>query len=399
MTIYNDCMGKSVAEVTGIETIKMLVASLEVPDFTIDELAQRASISRRTVDTVLRRYKHAFEKVSTSRQEGRGRPSVRWRLRPEHLDDVVAAVNAHQSALSKADRAVDADAPGSDRAEASMIMAAVAISRTSDDAEELTELVVAARYSLVTAGFSAGGLPLASQPSPELAARALLVAAVTDVVDACASADQRRIDEAQARAMPLILEARDSLAAAEWIPLAQRVVLAPGTVLSAPVLVGNDSVGYFNQLFPNLKAIAARDDDPVGFVRMSDTRVESSLQSGPTTFLLRSQSPLGVIVSNQPEIPKPFTAPGSPRGVPGLPFGIGAIYAAPSFPSGHAVGITAAYAATGIAHAVNWQACGLALPTSSGWNPSGGPSTLLVSGPAALVVNSPLNSTPPKQVG
>jgi hypothetical protein len=414
--MYYAGMGKSVAEVTGIETIKTLVASLAMPDFTVDELARQADVSRRTVDTILRRYKQAFEKMSAPRHTGRGRPPVRWRLRPEHLDAVVAAVKSHQSALSKAGQAIGSSTPSSDRAEASMIMAAVAISRTSDDAEELAQLVVAARYSLAAAGFSADGLPLSGQPSQELAGKALLVAAVTDVVDACASNDQERIDEAQARAMPRVIEATEYLAASEWLPLAQRVVLAPGTVLSAPVLVGKDSVGYFNQLFPNLEAIATQDDVPAGFVRMSDTRVEPSLKSGPATFLLRSQSPACVVVSNQPDIPRPFTAAGAlpvlPHGVPGfygtatadaLPvpgifaghaIGIAAAHAVTGIAAAHAVtGIAAAHAVTGIAHAVNWHACGLALPGSSGLSNFGGGATFVVGESAAFVANSPLDIT------
>ena len=76
--MYAVLMARALAEVTGIETIKVLLACLGVPDFTVDELAQQTRVSRRTVDTVVRRYRHAFDRVPSGKPGGRGRPPVRW---------------------------------------------------------------------------------------------------------------------------------------------------------------------------------------------------------------------------------------------------------------------------------------------------------------------------------
>src|ERR1700740_2734013 len=106
-------MAGALADVTGVETIKTLVACLGVPDFTVDELAQQTGVSRRTVDTVVRRYQHAFDKMPSGKQGvGPARPPVRWRLRTDHLDEVLAAIDSHQSALGGSWRPeTAADAP------------------------------------------------------------------------------------------------------------------------------------------------------------------------------------------------------------------------------------------------------------------------------------------------
>jgi hypothetical protein len=279
-------MARTLADVTGVETIKTLIACLGVPDFTVDELAQQAGVSRRTVDTVVRRYQHAFDRLANGRQGGPGRPPVRWRLRTDHVDEVVAAVDSHQSALGVGWRSEVADAPGSDTAEASLIMAAAALARGYDDAAQAEQLVAAARNSLAAAGFGPDGSPWRGQPDQKLAGRARFIAAVADVADACLSDDQLRIDEAQARAMPHLEDAKRYMSATEWMPLAQKVLLAPGTVLSAPVLVEKNSVSYFRKLFPTLRAFLRKQDAPAGFVLMTDTRAEQPTSSTPVTSLL-----------------------------------------------------------------------------------------------------------------
>jgi hypothetical protein len=294
-------VGKSLAGVTGIETIKTLVASLSAPDFSVDELAEQTGVSRRTVATIVGRYDYAFEKVPGTRPGVPGRPAVRRRLRPEHLDEVVEVVESHQLALGGRARAEDASNPGADSAAASMIMAAVAIARIADSPEEAAGLVAAARNSLSAAGFGPDGAPWAGQPGHELLGKALLVAAVTDVVEACAGNDQVRIDEAQAHAMSCVVEAKQYMPAAEWLPLARRVVRAPGTILLAPVAVRTASLDFFSALFPTLETLDSFDKEsippgfswPSGFVWMGDTRATSSPSpwSVPAAFLFHSQDP------------------------------------------------------------------------------------------------------------
>jgi hypothetical protein len=295
------------------------VGCLGVPDFTVDELAQQTGVSRRTVDTVVRRYQHAFDRLPSGKQNGPGRPPVRWSLRTDHLDEVLAAVDLHQSALGTGWRSEAADAPEPDTVEASLIMAAAAITRGSDDPEQAKQLVAAARNSLAAAGFDSDGSPWTRQPDQELASRARFIAAVADVVDACLSDDQQRIDQAQARAMPHLEGAKRYMSATEWLPLAQRVLLAPGTVITPPVLVEENSVSYFRKLFPTLRAFLRKKDVPAGFVFMTDTRAEQPALSAPATFLLNfkdsaetrrrwpgsATAPDCVVVSRKPEVLAP----------------------------------------------------------------------------------------------
>jgi hypothetical protein len=164
-------------------------------------------------------------------------------------------------------------------------------------------------------------LPGAGHPGQELASRARFIAAVADVVDACLSDDQQRIDEAQARAMPHVVDASRYMSVTEWMPLAQKVVLAPGTVLSAPVLVARDSVDYFHKLFPTLRSFLREEGVPAGFVFMADTRAEQSAVGTPVTSLLTVKNPAEtkrkwadttavelrdcVVVSSKPEVLEP----------------------------------------------------------------------------------------------
>ncbi len=314
-------MARALADATGVETIKTLVASLGVPDFTVDELAQQTGVSPKTVDTVVRRYLEAFDRLPSGKQGNPGRPPIRWRLRTDHLDEVLAVVDSHQAALGAGGwRSEVADTPDPDTVEASIIMAATAVARASDDAEQAKQLVAAARNSLAAAGFGSDGSPWADQPDQELAGRARFIAAAADVADACLSGDQQRIDKAQARAMPHLEDAKRYMSATEWMPLARKVLRAPGTVLSAPVLVEKDSVRYFRGLFPTLRAYSQKEDVPPGFVFMTDTRAEQSAASAPVTSLLNFKDPAEtklkravtaaklpdcVVVSRKPEMLKP----------------------------------------------------------------------------------------------
>jgi hypothetical protein len=317
--MYTAGMAGALADVTGVETIKTLVACLGVPDFTVDELAQQAGVSRRTVDTVVRRYQYAFDRLPSGKQDGPGRPRIRWSLRTDHLDAVLAAVDSHQSALGPGWQSEVADAPEPDTVETSLIMAAAALTRGSDDPEQAKQLVAAAQNSLAAAGFGPDGSPWTEQPDQELAGRARFIAAVADVADSCLSDDQQRIDEAQARAMPLLEDAKRYMSATEWLPLAQKVLDAPGTVLSAPVLVEENSVSYFRTLFPTLKAFLREKGVPAGFVFMTDTRAEQPISPDPVTFLLNFKNSAEtkrrwtgsarvqdcVVVSRKPEVLAP----------------------------------------------------------------------------------------------
>jgi cell division inhibitor SepF len=247
-------MAGALADVTGVETIKTLVACLGVPDFTIDELAGQAGVSRRTVDTVVRRYRHAFDRLPVGKQQGPGRPPVRWRLRTDHLDEVRGAVGSHQAALGAGWRSQVADAPGPDMVESSLMMAATAItrSRERDDPEQAKQLVAAARNSLAAAGFGSDGSPWTGHPDQELAGRARLIAAVADVVESSLSGDQLRTAHRDASLSGLIPQVAEYLAEqpagefdaeagwARFLTWLVRQTEQPGTPVGAKVYATRD---------------------------------------------------------------------------------------------------------------------------------------------------------------
>jgi DEAD/DEAH box helicase domain-containing protein len=282
-------MAQILANVTGVETIKTLIACLGVPDFTVDELAQQAGVSRRTVDTVVRRYQHAFDRLPSGKQDGPGRPPVRWRLRADHLDEVVAAVDSHQAALSPGWRSELADAPDSATVEASLIMAAAALARRPDDARQTKQLVATARNSLAAAGFGPDGLPYAGHPGQVLAGRARFIAAVAEVVDARLSNDQQLIDEAQARAMPHVVDAARYMSAAEWMPLAQEVVPA-----AARVLYASTGAGRLPEAASVLDLLPSAPQDSSKRIAGPDTKMPGKAISAHQIIALLQEADFGI---------------------------------------------------------------------------------------------------------
>jgi len=223
-------MPRSTSSISGIETIKMLVGTVGLPEFTIYELAEHTGVSRRTVDTIRRRYEYLFEKLSPSKPDGPGRPTVRWRIRPDQVATVVKLVESRQSELQSALgsrwRASVAEPPDTELADSSLIMAADALTRPAADLSDLNHLVAAARHSLVAAGFNPDGTSWAEQHDPKLTSKARLLAAVADVVDASSANDDHRMEAAQERALLQIADAVRHLPVSEWLPLGQRIVSA-----------------------------------------------------------------------------------------------------------------------------------------------------------------------------
>lgn len=218
---------QSIGAVSGVETIRTLADAIGLPSFTIDELAQRTGVSPRTVATVRRRYAQVFERLPTA-EHARGRPPVCWRLRPEKVDEVVRAIESHQAELQAALgtkwRVAVADAPATDLAESSLIMAADALMRPAESTEEASQLVAAARHSLVAAGFDTDGTPWSSQLDSKHVSMAGLIAAAADLIDAHIMNDYQQVERAQERALLRIGEAAKCMTAPEWLPLARRIL-------------------------------------------------------------------------------------------------------------------------------------------------------------------------------
>ncbi|MCA1706655.1 MAG: hypothetical protein LC808_26680 [Actinobacteria bacterium] len=277
-------MNASLERIAGVETIKTLAAAVGVPSFTVASLAESSAVAPRAVDTVLRRYPAMFETLTPAAPTGVGRPPTRWRLRAERIDDVAARVGELQSALGGERGLLELKPPEPDLTEASLLMAADAVASASPNDPDVASLLLsAARDSLVAAGVDPDSSTPAEFDNVDLWHRARAIASVIDVVDACMEGDQERIDDAQARSLPMVVEAAANMPADQWLPLVRRVIEAPGTVIAAPVLVGVPHESL-TALFPTL-TVQEHDQVPEGYSYLCDSR--SMLPaSDPVTCLL-----------------------------------------------------------------------------------------------------------------
>jgi hypothetical protein len=248
---------------TGVETAKVLAGALSVPRFTVDALAEATGVHRTTVDTTLRRYDEAFERVPTPKTDGRkGRPPATWRVRDDSLDEVLALVRQAGIPPSPVPAGHEQDV------EADLVLAAGALRHAPlDEPEKVDGYVAAARASLEAAGL------LDAEAAPDATpatAYAAMVARTADVLEAWAHGDSKKLDVAQAAALTAAHYASQRVTADRWLPLAQRAAAAPGTILTAPVVVERSDAPLVRKLFPQLKQV--RGAGPRGYVCLVDKR-------------------------------------------------------------------------------------------------------------------------------
>ena len=269
---YSVVMTEPLDGVSGVETVKTLAGAVDLLSFTIDGLAKHTGVSRRTVDTVRRRYEHAFERLEESSPRRPGRPAIRWRLRPEQVDRVITVVGSLQGSLNASERLAMAEHPDEDLSDSLITVAADGLARISDcSATETIQLLSAARDSLAAAGFGAVDDAETNPSDENLAKKAAFVGSVADLIDAVRSNRQKQIDIAQAKAMSLAMSTASYMPAGYWLPLAKRVVNAPGTVLGIPLLVRESSRATVGRLFPALE-VQYVDRRAPGYVQLADPR-------------------------------------------------------------------------------------------------------------------------------
>jgi hypothetical protein len=250
---------KKLASVTGVETLRVLAAAVGTASFTVNSMAERAGVSRDTVDTVIRRHPGVFQKLDSVPGTGRGRPQVRWQVRDDAVDEVTATAAKLQGTAGASRFQPGVLQP--DLVDASLTLAADAVLRaTADDRQGAESLVIAARSSLRAAGYESVLDGAASEAEPETDRQGHLaraIGAITDLVAAEIDGAADRIDFVQARALSLIIDARPNVFAEDWLPLANRVVRTESSVLAAPVEVVDDKGrALIEGLFPNLSAIS-----------------------------------------------------------------------------------------------------------------------------------------------
>ena len=228
---------KYLRSVSGVETLKVLAGTVGVGSFTVSSLAERTGVPRETVDTVLRRHRHAFRKLDLISRHGRGRPQQRWQLRAEAIDEVVAEVGRLQAVIGT--QSVEPTTTSEyEVVEASLTMATDSVLRASaDEPQTALSLLKAARSSIQAAGYDpvVSDIPgEGSTATDAFSRRARVVSAVADLIEAQISGDAERIYSTQCKVLPLLRDAKSSMSAEEWLLLADRVMGAEGNVSALP---------------------------------------------------------------------------------------------------------------------------------------------------------------------
>ena len=267
-------MPESLAGVSGVETLKVLAGAVDLPDFTVDGLARHTGVSRRTVDTVRRRYGEVFERLDATDRPARGRPAVLWRLQPDQVDRVMDLIGSLPGLLSTAETSALRRDPDRELADALIAVAADHLGRmVGYQANDAGKLVSATWDSLTAAGFSTDGTPLFNAADERLTSKAAFVASVANLIDAVRSNQQERIDDAQATAFSVAAAAAAHMPADGWLPLTRLVVQAPGTVLCSPLLVKKKFRTTIRTLFPSLKAQHTTRRVTPDYIQLADSRI------------------------------------------------------------------------------------------------------------------------------
>jgi hypothetical protein len=263
---------------SGLETLKVLRASANLPVFTVAALADYAGVDRSTVSTVLNRYaKKWFELDETHETDDPagpkrvGRPPNRWRLRPDRIDEVADKVQSIRLNLPDADRE-EIDLSAHER-ESLLASATDALLRTEEaDPNDVPHLVSIVRDAVATARENAP-----AEDSDR--ARSEFLECLASVVEAQTINDPAALDHAQARAFESAVAASTEMAAHEWIGLVSIALRAPGSVKLAPVLVEASHEHDVRARFPALAPDNAFARPKDGFVRLHDRRVEVVIAS------------------------------------------------------------------------------------------------------------------------
>lgn len=283
--------GTAPTKPSGVKTLKTLRAAIDLPKFTVASLAEYAGVSKRTVSTVLRRYEQMFEGLGPAEKvDGKlGRPSERYSLRPERIDEVAALVQSIQTSLTAPERA-EVSGFNAEACDALLVTAADALVRTADaDAEEVPYLLDAVRNSVST-------VRSAQQGDVATKARTDFLESVAQVVATTLSKDQVGLDAAHAQALTHALAASAYMPAHEWLPLAGIALRAPSSVMLGPVIVDEAVRPEMQSLFPTLILDPHREELGEHYVRLFDSRLpKPSIQSTGVY--------LAFIDDNVPQIP------------------------------------------------------------------------------------------------
>jgi hypothetical protein len=253
---------------SGVKTLRTLRAAMDLPRFTVASLAEYAGVSKRTVNTVLKRYEQMFEGLGPVEKVGskRGRPPERYSLRPERIEEVAALVQSIQTSLPASARA-EALGVSADVSDALLVSAADALARTADaDADDVPYLLDAVHSSVSTVR-SAQKADIATE------ARMDFLESVEQVVRTTLSKDQVGLDAAQAQALTHAVAASAYMPAHEWLPLAGIALRTPSSVMLGPVMVDEALQPEIQSLFPTLILDPNREKLREHYVRLLDKRL------------------------------------------------------------------------------------------------------------------------------
>ncbi len=261
-------IGLAPTKPSGVKTLKTLRAAIDLPRFTVASLAEYAGVSKRTVNTVLRRYEQMFEGLAPAEKvdDKPGRPPKRYRLRPERIDEVAALVQSIQTSLTAPERA-EASGVNADARDALLVTAADALARTADaDADDIPYLLNAVRNSVST-------VRSVQEADVATEARTDFLESVAQVVETTLSKDQADLDAAHAQALTHALAASAYMPAHEWLPLAGIALRAPSSVLLGPVIVDEALRPEMQSLFPTLILDPRHEKLSEHYVQLFDKRL------------------------------------------------------------------------------------------------------------------------------
>ena len=294
---------------SGLETLKILRASANLPAFTVAALADYAGVRRSTVSTVLDRYAEEwFEPDTTnemedpSRPKKVGRPPNRWRLRSDRINEVADKLRSIRSNLTESER--EEINLGADEWDSLLATATDALLRTeAADPDDVPDLVSIVRDAVATAR--------ANAPTENSGrARTDFLDCLASVVEAQGTNDPTAIDHAQARALESAFAASSEMSAYEWNQLASIALRAPGSAMLAPVVVEASREQDVRARFPALEPDYGHDDLKHGLVRLHDRRMTVDANDVYLTFVDNShvieEHEQTVFVADRPDYLLPF---------------------------------------------------------------------------------------------
>ncbi len=247
------------------------------------------------VGTILRRHPEFFTQVGSTPEVGSGRSSVIWRIRDDAIDPITDTVGDLYDAIQSERIGAQDDV----LARASLIRAFNFIlgAKASANAEMAAPLLNSARlWMSIAQGGADVKNPRSSRSIVAIQEQVDVISIAADLVEAGKAGDLDAVDEAQARALVAMAEARFAISAELYARLTSIVLDSSGTVVGWPVRVRVYNAPVIKHLFPMLDSVIelplAHETDPDEII-LEDSRIaklNSLYPKAPLTLQLNEDS-------------------------------------------------------------------------------------------------------------